>query len=160
MATITKEFTYNVTDDQYSQTNNNNSTATITYEGPDKKYIVVDRTTGKVTGRVIEESIWQDGEFNNQPDNDYAVEVDCNVNPLMCSLFPQYGRFDVEAMPTSSEDIPGSALPYVRNDPMLPDHVYEKEEIVYDFAAERCQSRLGQNFLLQETKLYIMQIIV
>jgi hypothetical protein len=137
MATITKEFTYNVTDDQYSQTNNNNSTATITYEGPDKKYIVVDRTTGKVTGRVIEESIWQDGEFNNQPDNDYAVEVDCNVNPLMCSLFPQYGRFDVEAMPTSSEDIPGSALPYVRNDPMLPDHVYEKEEIVYDFAAER-----------------------
>ena len=76
MATITREFTYNVTDDQYSQTNNNNSTATITYEGPDKKYIVVDRTTGKVTGRVIEESIWQDGEFNNQPDNDYAVEVD------------------------------------------------------------------------------------
>lgn len=134
MEQITREFTYDVTDDQYSESNVNAEQATATYEGDAKKYIVVNRETGLVTGKTIDEDQWMDGEFNNQLDDDFAVEVDCDTNPLMCSLFPQGGRFDVEAWPSISEDVPGSATPYVRNHPMLPDHVYDKTQIVYNFA--------------------------
>lgn len=132
MTNITKEFTYDQTDDQYSQTNEDLTTATLTYSGPAYKYVVFDSTTNKMVNATIPEEQWDNGEFNNQDDGQYAVRIDCNEETLICALLPADGNFDIDTLSTVSEEVPGSAIPYVRNDPMLPDHVYEVTEIVYN----------------------------
>ena len=137
MTNISKEFTYNTTDDQYSQTNHNANVATLTYTGAAVKYLVINSSTNKLTGKIIPESQWDNGEFNNQDDGEYAVRVDCNKDTLICALIPADGNFELDKLATVSEDIPGSALPYVRNDPILPDHTYEVTEIQYNPSTEQ-----------------------
>lgn len=129
MTNISKEFTYNITDDQYSQTSHNAETATLTYTGPATVYAVLNSATNKLTGETIPEAQWDNGEYNNQDDGRYAVEVDCDSDTLVCALL---GGIDPTIVPEISEDVPGSAIPYVRNDPMLPDHTYEVKEVEYN----------------------------
>lgn len=133
MENISKEFTYPVTDDQYSMTNEEGKTGTLTYNGPAKKYVVIDRDTNRMTGRCITESEWEAG-FNDDDDSDvYAVEVNCDENTLICAMLQSGGSgINPETVPEIIEEIPGYPLAYTRNDPMLPDHVYEVEEIEYD----------------------------
>lgn len=132
MEKITKEFTYDTTDDQYSQTNVNLETGTLTYHGDAVKYVVVDRETNKLSGGSIPENAWMDGEYNDTCETDYAVRVDCNEETLICALIATGGNYDIDSIDTVSEQVPGSAMPYVRNSPMLPDHVYEVKEIEYN----------------------------
>lgn len=128
---INVTFTYDLPDDQYHQTNTLRKTASWEYSGPDKKYILVDSTSNTLTGGSIEEVDYD--HFNDQPGPVYAVEVDCSQNPLICSLFADaYDDPTSINTPTISEDIPNSALPYVRDEPPAPDHTYEIKEIQYD----------------------------
>jgi phosphoribosyl-AMP cyclohydrolase len=134
MTNITKEFTYNVTDDQYSMTAVNTEIATATYVGAAFKNIVIDSETNCMTGGTVEDSQWDNGEFNNQLDGQYAVRVDCDADTLICALVADGGRFDVATWPEQSEVVPGCPIPYVRNNPMLPDHAIEVIEVRYDRA--------------------------
>lgn len=132
MENISKEFTYPVTDDQYSMSNEEGKTGTLTYNGPAKKYVVINRETNRMTGECITEQQFE-SDFNENSDDAYAVEVDCDENTLVCALLASGGAgINPETVPEITEEIPGYPLAYKRNDPILPDHVYEVEEIEYD----------------------------
>lgn len=130
MTTITKEFTYNLPDDQYYQTNTLLKTANLTYTGPAVKYLQVDSETNYLTGSVISEAEFED--YNNEDDGFYAVEVDCSTNPLMCAIVncPDHttGQVDI------TEEVPGDTVSYVRADPPDPEHTYEVTGIEYNRA--------------------------
>jgi|TARA_B110000908_G_C10259831_1_gene458366 hypothetical protein len=136
MTNITKDFTYNTTDDQYSMTNHNAETATLTYSGPAVKYAVFDSSTNMMTGGTIPEIQWDNGAFNEQQDGYYAARIDCNEHTLVCALMVGSGGINPEDVPEIDEPVPGSALPYRRNDPILPDHTYEVREIEFDPATQ------------------------
>jgi len=133
MQNISKEFTYNIADDQYYQTAELKKTGTITYEGPEKQYLIINSTTNKLTGAIIAEEQYET--FNETNDEFYVVEVDCNTNPLICSLVGM--GINEDLYPNISEDILGSNIPYVRDDPVMPDHTYEVKEITYDIAGQQ-----------------------
>lgn len=130
MENITKEFTYNLADDQYAQTNDNLNTGTLVYNGPSRKFFVVDAETNKLTGATISEIEFQT--FNSSNTEVYAVEVNCDSETLICALEP--GSINPDDVPNLTEDVPGSNIPYVRDNPALPDHTYEMHEITYDRA--------------------------
>lgn len=135
MQNISKEFTYNIADDQYYQTDELKKTATVTYVGPEKQYVVVNSSTNKLTGSIITQEMFET--YNDTNTEFYAVEVDCNSNPLICSLVDK--GIDEDLYPNISEEIPGCDIPYVRDNPVMPDHTYERTEIEYD--------RSGQTFI-------------
>jgi hypothetical protein len=128
MTNITKEFTYNLADDQYYQTNDNLLVGVQTYNGPSHMNLVVDSTTNKLTGATIADTEYED--YNNEEDGYYAVRVNCDTDTLMCAIMP--GGTDSDATASISEDVPGSSIPYIKDDPTMPDHTYELTEIQYD----------------------------
>lgn len=131
MTTITRDFTYNIADDIYSQTNLNQATAQATYVGPEKKYAIIDRLTNKFTGATITEE--QHATYNDIAENEdfYSVELDANgPNVLMCAMLD--GGINPIGLPTISEDIPGQDDPFVRTDPVLPSDTYDLKEIKWD----------------------------
>lgn len=132
MQNISKEFTYNVADDQYYQTSELKKTATVTYVGPEKQYVIVDSSTNKLTGSIITQEMFET--YNDTNTDFYAVEVDCATNPLICSLVDK--GIDEDLYPNISEKIPGCDVPYVRDNPVMPDHTYERTEIEYDVAGK------------------------
>jgi len=129
MENITKEFTYSLADDQYSQTNNDQKTATLEYTGPAKKYITVDAESNKLikTASISEDSYET---YNDTNTDTYAIEVDCDKDTLICALYD--GAINADNLSEIAEEIPGCDVDYVRSNPSLPDHTYEVSEIVYD----------------------------
>lgn len=127
MNNITVNFTYDIADDQYYQTNDLKQTATLAYHGPEKIYIVVDAQTNNPTGSQIDSDRHQT--FNDVDTRFYSVEVDCTTNPLLCSFYN--GSIDPDSLEQLSEEIQES-IPYVRPNPPIPDHTYELREIVMD----------------------------
>lgn len=133
MTTITREFTYYVADDIYSQTNVNNANVTITYSGPEKKYAIISALTNKFTGATISEE--QHLTFNDIIENEdfYSVELNANTSlVLVCAMLD--GGINPIGLPTISEDIPGQTTPFVRTDPVLPIDTYNLKEIQWDRA--------------------------
>ena len=128
MTNITKEFTYDLADEQYHQTAHNRDTATSVYTGPAYMNLVVDSNTNKLTGATIADTEYED--YNNEEDGYYAVRVNCDTDTLMCAIMP--GGTDSDATASISEDVPGSSIPYIKDDPTMPDHTYELTEIQYD----------------------------
>jgi hypothetical protein len=129
MSDIRIQFSYDTTDDQYSQSNELKKTATAEYVGPAVQYWEIDVETNRWTGSTLSKEVHDD--FNERLDDGrYSVEIDCEKNPLMCSLAAV--RFvSVVDQTEISEEIPESQ-PYVRDDPPAPDHTYERTEIFYD----------------------------
>lgn len=129
MTNITKEFQYNIADDIYSQTNELIQTATATYNGPAKKYAVVDAQSNKLTSATITEEQFET--FNDNNEDFYAVEIDCNgSDTVICAMLD--GGINPIGLPEVSEDIPGSDDAFVRTEPVLPSDTYELKEIQYD----------------------------
>lgn len=129
MNNISINFTYDLADDQYYQTNDLKRTATLEYNGPEKIYIVVDAQTNHPTGSQIDAARHET--FNDVDTRFYSVEVDCTTNPLLCSFYN--GSIDPDALEQLSEDIQES-IPYVRPNPPMPDHTYDLKEIIIDRA--------------------------
>lgn len=133
MTNITVEFTYDLPDDQYYQTNVESKVGAITYTGPAKKYIQIDSETNLMTGQTIGYDEFQD--YNNEDDGFYAVEVDCSTNPLLCAIVDTANH--TTGYKDISEEIPGDSIDYVRSNPSPPDHTYEVKEIKYDPVAKK-----------------------
>lgn len=133
MKNITVEFTYDLPDDQYYQTNELKKTGTLTYTGPETKYIQINSETNLMTGDTIEHDEFQD--YNNEDDGYYAVEVDCSTNPLICAIVD--AATQVTGTTIVTEEIPGDTVDYTRDDPPRPDHTYEVKQIKYDPVAKK-----------------------
>jgi len=141
MEDIRVQFTYDITDDQYSKTNVLENTATGEYYGPAKQYWVIDVETDKWTGEVVEKAV-HDSYNDDLTDGRYSVEVDCASNPLLCSLWST-AHTTVNQV-TISEDIPNS-IPYTREEPPDPIHTYERSAIYYNKALGKFNSLEWKN---------------
>lgn len=130
MNEITVTFTYDLPDDQYYETRTLNKTATLTYTGPAKKYVIVDKETNCPTGASISEEVHQT--YNDTNDEFFSVEVDCATNPELCSLI---GHYTISGQTEISEEIP-DCDPYVRMDPPDPFHTFSWREIEYNPVAD------------------------
>lgn len=130
---IRVEFTYNIPDEQYHQTNEKQLTADWVYEGPSHKWIAIrenaegdDKPANTMLYTVPEEVA---KEFNEDlSDGFYAVCVDCALEPEICLMID--GE-DPTTRGTISEDLPDGKQ-YVRSHPPLLDHTYELRKIIYD----------------------------
>lgn len=131
MENITKEFTYNVADDQYLQTNKDKKTGTLTYNGPAKKFVIVRKDTNKLTNGIIDEVQFET--YNSINTEFYAVEVNCDTDTLICAMVANGTNSD--EVPNLTEVVPGCDTPYVRDNPSLPDHTYEVTEVEYDISS-------------------------
>ena len=130
MTNIRKSFTYDLADDQYHQTNTLGLSGTMTYTGPSKLYLIVDKTTNKLTGGELSEEVYENGAWNQREVNQYAIEVDCDKDTLVCAIHCT-GHLDQSNIVKIQEIIPGQDEPFVREDPPLPDHSYSHTDIEY-----------------------------
>jgi hypothetical protein len=130
MANITKTFIYDLADTYLAQTNEQNRSATWTYEGPDKIWLEINKETGALdnTGFFVE---------NEDPENiptDPHLEivcVDCAIDPLVCVLAGADTPKDYSTLPQYSEELPNGNT-YERPDPQTPDHTYDPMTGHYD----------------------------
>lgn len=127
MEHITKEFTYNLPDELYSQTREKNLKGTLTYTGPAKKYAVVEVETNKLTGATITEDLHET--YNDTNDEFYSVEIDCETNPLLCSILDNH--IDPDAIPNKQEILPDGTV-FETDDPAIPYMTYDLYEIEFD----------------------------
>ena len=129
MTDITKQFTYALADEIYSQTlGDAANTGTLTYTGPAKKFAIVDATTNKLTTASITEQQFET--YNDTNTESYAIEINCDSDTLVCSLLEK-DDFDIDSLPTSTEIVANSD-PFITYDPVLPENTYEVSEIQYD----------------------------
>lgn len=128
---ITKTFTYDLPDDYLAQTNEDGNTATATYEGPDQIWVFIDRDTGRSdTSRLVltEE---ENGADYPVPHDQYKVRIDCDTDPVLCSLFDAQVEWDtVQGQTNIVVDLPDGTT-YERPDPTDVDHTYELDECEY-----------------------------
>ncbi len=128
---ISKTFTYNLPDAYLLQTSDNGLTATYTYNGPDKLWVFVDETTGKITNGMFYTE-FDDGEFVPTPVGMVKVKIDANTNPLMACLF--HDRTEITTLPTTEEDLPDGSK-FILPNPVPPNWTYEFSEIEYDISS-------------------------
>lgn len=136
MAKIVKKYTYNIADDYLYQTNDLGKTAEWTYNGPDKIWVFVDKETLKLVNNVFytEE---ENGANIPEPLDQIKVEIDCDKDPLLGSLFHAdhlEGHIDYSTLPKYTETMPDGTV-YSRPLHPTPDHTYELFDLEYDVIA-------------------------
>ena len=129
---IQKDFSYNLPDDYLTQTNADGNTANAKYNGPDKIWIFIDKDTGRSdTSRLVLTEEENGADFP-VPEDQYKVEIDCDADPVMCSLFDAQTEWDTVVGQTNIVvDLPDGTT-YERPDPTDVDHTYELDECVYN----------------------------
>lgn len=132
MSNITVSFTYKLPDDQYYLTNTLKKTATLEYTGPDKKFLIVDADTNKLTGAAISEEQFET--YNEVNTEFYAIEVDCSTETTVCSMFLQ--NTTLVGQTIHSEVVP-HCVNWVRDNPPDPAHTYSVRDIVVDPISKR-----------------------
>lgn len=126
---VTTTFSYPVPDDYLHQTNSQNKTGTYSYTGPDKLWVFVDNTTGKLPSGICYTER-DDGEDIPTPEGWTKVCVDSETEPALLSMIWN-GDNDYSALPTKTENLPDGHS-YTRPDPTPPDHTYELMDCVYN----------------------------
>jgi len=124
MAHIRKTFTYPKPDEYLGQKDEYQLNGTHTYEGPDAMWIFIDKATNRIapSGYMFEE----EGIDFDPPSNLRKVFVDCNENPIICSLMEC--DCDDDEHETIEETLPNGVTYITYKDPP-PDHTYEKFDI-------------------------------
>lgn len=130
MVEITKNFTYNLADDYLAQTSSLNKTADWTYIGPDKIWILVNNETNRCDDfNILTKE--NDGETYPTPEGYTKVELDCNANPLIATLFrANINTIDSATLPQLEINLPNGDV-YSRPQNPDPWHTYETSELTY-----------------------------
>lgn len=132
MNTIQKTFTYDLPDDYLYQTNELGKTAEWTYIGPDKLWIFIDKESNLYTNRCLTD--FDHGGEIPVPIDQYRICVDCNLEPLLCTLLYEKQSphaIDPGTLDQHIEELP-DGLTYQRPLNPVPDHTYELFEIMFD----------------------------
>jgi len=130
MSLIRKTFTYDLPDDYLSQVRTLGKTAEWEFIGPDAIWIMISKQTNKYIGRYFTED--QDGEHIPTPLDCYKLRIDCETDPLLCSLLhaevekPDYADLD------QHEELLPDGLTYKRPLHPPPDHTHNIEEMTFD----------------------------
>tara|TARA_B100001057_G_scaffold372893_1_gene377271 strand:+ start:34607 stop:35554 length:948 start_codon:yes stop_codon:yes gene_type:complete len=125
------EFNYPKPDEYLGQFDNEQLEGTHTYDGPEDIWVFIDKETKKLAPTAYMD--YDEGlEFNPAPHLE-KVYVDCEQNPIICSLMEC--DFEDEMLEQVEETLPnGSKYLTYKNPP--PEHTYEKFDIEYDFDAK------------------------
>jgi len=129
---ITKTFTYDLPDDYLAQTNTEGKTATADYNGPDRIWIFIDRESGRSDTSRLVLTDEEDGADFPVPEDQYKVEIDCDRDPVLCSLFDAKIEWDtVQGQTNIVVNLPDGTT-YERPDPTDVDHTYELDMCAYN----------------------------
>jgi len=129
---ITKTFTYDLPDDYLAQTNADGKTATANYEGPDKIWVFINRDTGRSdTSRLVLTEEENGADFP-VPEDQFKVEINCDTDPMLCSLFDAKVEWDTVVGQTNIVVNLPDGTTYERPDPTDVDHTYELDECAYN----------------------------
>lgn len=130
MNKIKKIFTYDIADDYLYQTNDLKKTAEWEYNGPDKLWVFVNKETNMLDpGMILTED--DNGEIYPTPLDKIKVMIDCNENPLLCTLVGGDDQKDYSLLPQYTEDLP-TGQQYQRPLDPPPDHTYDDQNIQFD----------------------------
>lgn len=130
MTRISRIFTYDLADDYLAQTNNLRKTGTWTYKGPDRIWMFVDNETNRPFGTNFY-TLEENGPNIPTPLGCTKLEIDCNANPLFCTLIGASDHVDGASLPQYSEVLPNGEL-YTRPMDPMPDHTYDFNNASYD----------------------------
>jgi hypothetical protein len=125
---ISVEFTYDVPDDYLYLTNDLGKTGIWTYDGPDKCWVLVDKATNRFVSVKTEAD---DGDVYPVPPNIEKVFVNCQDNPLFCTIIGLDEIRDYSDLPQYEEQLPDGNV-YSRPAVPAPDHTYELQDIAYN----------------------------
>lgn len=129
MAKIEHTFTYDVPDDYLAQTNDLGKTETWTYNGHAKIYAFFNKSDGKYTGKFLTDD--ENGAEFPTPLDQWKVEIDALVDPLICCILGADEIPDYAELPQHEEQLPDGSV-YRRPAVIPPDHAYELSEIEYN----------------------------
>ena len=130
MAYVSFDFEFHLPNDflvDHSQSQG--KTKTMTYHGPDKIFLYIDKETGKEKYGPVTEDDLADG--RPIPADCYLFEVDCTTNPLICQLRgPIVNDLQIER---DLAEIPHPGSPKISGYPqytyctdLIPDDVYNR----------------------------------
>lgn len=125
---IHKTFTYDVPDDYLSQERTLGKTGTWTYDGPDKIWILVNRSDNTIHSWKDD---LEDGADYPAPADMYKVEINCNDEPLLATIVGADQIRDYNLLDQYEEIMPDGNV-YSRPLVPPPDHTYELSEITYN----------------------------
>lgn len=130
MTEITKKFTYDLADDYLAQTNELKKTNEWLYNGPDKIWVFVENDSNNVGGFNFL-TLENDGPTYPTPLDHIKVEVNCEENPLLCTLLrANKYRPDLNDFPQVEISLPNGEV-YKRPKNPDPEHTFEVSEIQY-----------------------------
>lgn len=124
---ITKEFTFNVTDEYLSQSNTEGKTGTLTYSGPDKWWVFAEADTG-IVHLSPEYTEAMDGDLIPTPEGMVKVFIDANTETMMAYLVQGIVDPDMEYV----EEVLPNGQVYREPATLLPHMVYDCDQIVYN----------------------------
>jgi hypothetical protein len=130
MTRISRIFTYDLADDYLAQTNNLRKSATWTYQGPDRIWVFLNTEDNTLYGTNFY-TLEEDGPNIPTPEGCTKLEIDCNANPLFCTLVGASDHVDGASLPQYTENLPNGEVYSRPMDPM-PDHTYDFNRAVYD----------------------------
>ena len=161
MAKLNIKMTYPVPDDGYlGQTITGSNTATLDYLGPDFIWVCVEKEgdrKGKWNHQAIKTNYLDDGDIEDYDNEDQTaaieklpvpldcirVKIDCSKDTHICSLFAQPHctgdeRGSYDKLPQVQDKLADGTVYYERpaDNSIPPDHVWNRDECVYDEATK------------------------
>lgn len=124
MTIIRRQFNYPKPDEYLGQVNTQQLEGSHVYEGPPAMWVFIDNATNKIT--PMDYMLEEEGMDYNAPAGTRKVFVDCEENPIICSLMEQ--DHDDDEHETITETLP-NGVSYVSYADPPPDHTYEKFDI-------------------------------
>lgn len=130
MTTISRLFTYNLADDYLAQTNQLKKVGDWTYRGPDRIWVFLNNETNTLLGTNFY-TLEQDGPTIPTPLGCTKLEINCNADPLFCTLVGASEQVDGALLPQYTENLPNGEV-YTRPKNPMPDHTYDFNRATYD----------------------------
>lgn len=135
---VTKQITYKIPNEQFSQDDSENKTATTVYTGPEKAWVFVDTETGKF--RDDREPVFLEDDGPDYPAHSGTVKLELTIDQNafeMALIMPD--KCETENHTTKTETLPdGSVFEY---DEVLDiDEAYDLDSLYYDFDSNTWQT--------------------
>ena len=161
MAKLNVKMTYPVPDKYLSQSMKAGNTATLDYLGPDTIWVDVWKDgdeKGKWTHNPIKTNYLDDGDIENYDGDDQTdaiellpvpldvirVKIDCTKDTHICAIWTQPNtvgddRGSYDKLPQVQDKLPDGTVYYERprTDSIPPDHVWDRDNCVYNFKTKK-----------------------
>jgi hypothetical protein len=128
---VTKTLTYKCPDEEYVSTDALNKTATVTYTGPDRLWVIVDEDSNKISLPAY--TTRDDGDSVPVPPGMYKVELSAENHSdlIIMSLIDKSRMSEPEGIVDVEEPLPDGTV-YLKTDPLHLTTVHNLSDVTYD----------------------------